>query len=95
MSSGRLAALAARDRDDTAEFAAAAARGGKLAGLDVGTKTIGARHLRRRLAFRRARRTRSAGPSSPRISKRCARSSSASTIVGLVVGLPLNMDGSD
>ena len=52
----------------TADFAAEFPHGGTVAGLDVGTRTIG-------LA----------------VSKFIARES----IVGLVVGLPLNMDGSD
>jgi len=85
--------LAALITSDAAEFAAAAPPG-KLSGLDVGTKTIG-------LAICDAGRH-FAGPSETiRRTKftndlECLREFVAREhVVGLVVGLPLSMDGSD
>ena len=77
-----------------AEFADALTEGGKLAGLDVGTKTIGIAICDARWSF--------AGPSETiRRTKFTADLDRLRSIVeknairGLVVGLPLNMDGSD
>ena len=77
-----------------AEFAAALPLGGKLAGLDVGTKTIGLAVCDSGWSF--------AGPAETiRRTKFTADLEalkafvSAHRVVGLVVGLPLNMDGSD
>jgi len=79
---------------DTAEFAEAVAAGGKLMGLDVGTKTIGAAVCDAGWHF--------AGPvGTVRRTKFTADLAELRRIVerehatGLVVGLPLNMDGSD
>ena len=79
---------------DTAEFAAALADGGKLLGLDVGTKTIGVAICDAGWHF--------AGPSETiRRTKFTQDLASLRRIIerehgaGLVVGLPLNMDGSD
>jgi putative Holliday junction resolvase len=79
---------------DTSEFAAALPTGGKLAGLDVGTKTIGLAicdagwHFAGPLeTIRRAKFTQDLAG--------IRRIVDAEAIVGLVVGLPLNMDGSD
>lgn len=80
---------------DAAEFAAAMPRGGgKLAGLDVGTKTIGLAVCDAGWSF--------AGPAETiRRTKftadleRLRSFVDRAQIVGLVVGLPLNMDGSD
>ena len=76
-----------------AEFAAAVAHG-KLAGLDVGTKTIGLAVCDAGWSF--------AGPSlTVRRTKftvdldRLSRFVSDQQVAGLVVGLPLNMDGTD
>jgi putative holliday junction resolvase len=77
-----------------AEFASALADGGKLAGLDVGTKTIGLAICDPGWHF--------AGPAETvrrtkftldlqKLREFIAREH----VVGLVVGLPLNMDGSD
>lgn len=79
---------------DTSAFADALPRGGKLAGLDVGTKTIGAAICDSEWRF--------AGPlETIRRTKFTQDLASLRIIighehaVGLVVGLPLNMDGSD
>ena len=77
-----------------ADFAAALPNGGKLAGLDVGTKTIGLALCDARWSF--------AGPA-----ETIARSkfsvdlallrqfNARHAVAGLVVGLPLNLDGTD
>jgi len=79
---------------DTAEFAAALPNGGKLMGLDVGTKTIGLAICDAGWHF--------AGPAETlrrtKFTKDLESLQAFVTrehIVGLVVGLPLNMDGSD
>ncbi len=78
----------------TAEFAAALPAGGVLTGLDVGTKTIGLALCDAGWSF--------AGPAETiRRSKfkkdlaALAAFVAAHRVAGLVVGLPLNMDGSD
>jgi len=78
----------------TAEFAGALPNGGKLGGLDVGTRTIGIALCDAGWHF--------AGPvETIRRSKFTAdlevlrRFVAKETIAGLVVGLPLSMDGSD
>ena len=77
-----------------AEFAAALPAGGKLAGLDVGTKTIGLALCDAGWSF--------AGPAETlRRTKftadleRLRDFVGANAIAGVVIGLPLNMDGSD
>jgi putative Holliday junction resolvase len=77
-----------------AEFAAALPHGGKLAGLDVGTKTIGLATCDAGWSF--------AGPAETlRRTKFTADLEklrgffAANGIAGVVIGLPLNMDGSD
>jgi putative holliday junction resolvase len=77
-----------------AEFAQALPNGGKLAGLDVGTKTIGLAVCDAGWSF--------AGPAETiRRTKftadleRLRAFFEQNDIVGLVVGLPLNMNGSD
>jgi len=76
------------------DFAAALPNGGKLAGLDVGTKTIGIAicdagwHFAGPLeTIRRTKFTQDLAS--------LRRIVDAESILGLVVGLPLNMDGSD
>jgi len=78
----------------SADFAAALPNGGKLAGLDVGTKTIGIAicdagwHFAGPLeTIRRTKFTQDLAS--------LRRIVDAESILGLVVGLPLNMDGSD
>ena len=77
-----------------AEFAAALAQGGKLAGLDVGTRTIGLALCDASWSF--------AGPAETvartkfSVDLALLRQFVAKhAVVGLVVGLPLNLDGSD
>ena len=85
----------ARDRPAAAEFRAALARhGGRLAGLDVGTKTIGLATCDAGWSFatpaetiRRTKFTADLAILRAFIERHA--------IVGLVVGLPLNIDGSD
>jgi putative Holliday junction resolvase len=79
---------------DTADFASTLPDGGKLLGLDVGTKTIGIAICDAGWHF--------AGPSQTiRKTKFTQDLASIRRIIeheharGLVVGLPLNMDGSD
>ena len=79
---------------ETSEFAAALPDLGKLAGLDVGTKTVGLAICDAGWSF--------AGPSETiRRTKFTAdlavlqKFTEREAIVGLVVGLPLNLDGSD
>src|SRR6476661_9696160 len=79
---------------DASEFADALPDGGKLLGLDVGTKTIGVAICDAGWHF--------AGPSETirrtKFTRNLAslrRIIGAKHAVGLVVGLPLNMDGSD
>lgn len=76
------------------DFAEAVAPGGKLAGLDVGTKTIGLATCDSGWSF--------AGPAETiRRTKftadleRLRSFTDQNGIIGLVVGLPLNMDGTD
>ena len=76
------------------DFASALAAGGKLAGLDVGTKTIGVAICDPGWHF--------AGPVETIARTKFTRDLEAlrtfiarEHIVGIVVGLPLNMDGSD
>lgn len=79
---------------DASAFAAALPDGGKLAGLDVGTKTIGLAICDAGWHF--------AGPSATIRRTKFTKDlellqvfKGRELIVGLVVGLPLNMDGSD
>ena len=77
-----------------AEFAVAVTSAGKLAGLDVGTKTIGLALCDAQWSF--------AGPAETIQRTKFATDLAALSsfvakhgAVGLVVGLPLNLDGSD
>ena len=79
---------------DAAAFAAALPDGGKLAGLDVGTRTIGLAICDTGWHF--------AGPCETIRRTKFTKDLAILTdfvgrehVVGLVVGLPLNMDGSD
>ena len=86
--------MAALITSKAADFAAALTSPGKLAGLDVGTKTIGLATCDPGWSF--------AGPAETiRRTKFTADLAALQSfiqreaIVGLVVGLPLNLDGSD
>jgi putative Holliday junction resolvase len=86
--------MAALITSSPAEFAAALPDSGKLAGLDVGTKTIGLAVCDAGWHF--------AGPAETIRRTKFTQDLAAlrkfishEKIVGLVVGLPLNMDGSD
>jgi putative Holliday junction resolvase len=79
---------------NSADYLKALPEGGKLGGLDVGTKTIGLATCDARWTF--------AGPSETIRRTKFTVDLEALTafvareqIVGLVVGLPLNMDGTD
>lgn len=79
---------------NTATFAAQLPSGGKLAGLDVGTKTVGVAVCDSMWTF--------AGPALTLRRNKFTKDLeklrefiAANAIAGLVVGLPLNMDGSD
>jgi len=79
---------------DTAEFASALPHGGQLSGLDVGTRTIGLAVCDAGWHF--------AGPVQTIRRTKFTQDLEAlrqfvdrEHVVGLVVGLPLNMDGSD
>lgn len=76
------------------DFAAALPSGGRLMGLDVGTKTIGVAVCDAGWCF--------ATPDKTIVRKKFGADlaalqafATAQSIAGLVVGLPLNMDGSD
>lgn len=82
------------NRDEIAAFAEASAAGRRLFGLDLGTRTIGIAlsDVGRQIAspletIRRVKFT----PDAQRLAALCARHD----IGGLVIGLPLNMDGSE
>ena len=79
---------------DTKEFASLLPNGGKLAGLDVGTRTVGLAICDSRWTF--------AGPAETirrtkftKDLESLQRFLADQHALGLVVGLPLNMDGSD
>ncbi|WP_232629785.1 Holliday junction resolvase RuvX [Methylobacterium sp. Leaf118] len=82
------------NRDEIAAFAEASAAGRRLIGLDLGTRTIGIAlsDVGRQIAspletIRRVKFT----PDAQRLAALCTRHD----IGGLVIGLPLNMDGSE
>ena len=86
--------MAALITASVAEFAAALPQGGPLAGLDVGTKTIGLALCDAEWHF--------AGPADTIRREKFTKDLAALAafvavhqVRGLVVGLPLNMDGSD
>ena len=76
------------------EFAAAVPNGGKLAGLDVGTRTIGLAVCDSRWSFAGPAETIHRTKFTADLEKLRAFVE-REHVVGLVVGLPLNMDGSD
>lgn len=76
------------------DFAAALPDGGRLAGLDVGTKTIGVALCDVGWSFATPDRTIRRGKFAADLNA-LRGLVAAQSVVGLVVGLPLNMDGSD
>ncbi|MEO7654860.1 MAG: Holliday junction resolvase RuvX [Sphingomicrobium sp.] len=76
------------------EFAAAISAGGKLAGLDVGTRSIGLAICDAGWHFAGPSETISRSKFTADLGK-LRGFSGREHIIGLVVGLPLNMDGSD
>lgn len=77
------------------DFAAALpAGGGKLAGLDVGTKTIGLAICDARWSFAGPVETLKRGKFTVDL-ERLRAFAELEAIAGLVIGLPLNMDGTD
>jgi putative Holliday junction resolvase len=79
---------------DTAAFGAALPRGGRLAGLDVGTKTIGLALCDAGWSFASPAETirRTKFTADLELLRRFAAKEG---VAGLVIGLPLSMDGSD
>jgi putative Holliday junction resolvase len=78
----------------TAEFAAALPDGGRLAGLDAGTKTIGLATCDTGWSFATPHSTIARSKFSVDLAL-LRRFIAAENIRGLVLGLPLNLDGSD
>jgi putative holliday junction resolvase len=76
------------------DFAAALPLGGRLAGLDVGTKTIGVALCDAGWSFATPDKTIVRGKFTADLAALIALCT-AQSVKGLVVGLPLNMDGSD
>jgi len=79
---------------DAAAFRAALPDGGRLAGLDVGTKTIGLALCDARWTIASPAETIARGKFTADLAKLEALFRKQS-VAGLVVGLPLNLDGSD
>lgn len=79
---------------NVAGFAAALPGGGRLAGLDAGTRTIGLATCDAGWSFAAPRSTLARGKFGADLAA-LRRFVAAEHIVGLVLGLPLNMDGSD
>lgn len=77
-----------------AEFRAALPDGGRLAGLDIGTKTIGLAWCDAGWQFASAAETLKRGKFGKDL-EQLERRFAAQQIAGLVIGLPLNLDGSD
>lgn len=77
-----------------ADFRAALPEGGRLAGLDVGSKTIGLAWCDAGWQFASAAETLKRGKFAKDLEQLRARFAEQ-RIAGLVVGLPLNLDGSD
>jgi putative Holliday junction resolvase len=79
---------------DAVPFAAELPSGGRLLGLDIGTKTIGLATASADWRFATARETLRRGKPSADIAA-LKTMAEGDGIVGLVIGLPLSMDGSD
>lgn len=79
---------------DAAEFAGWLPARGRLLGLDVGTRTIGLATASADWGFATARTTLRRSRPAADLAE-LGRLVAAESVVGLVVGLPLSMDGSD
>ena len=79
---------------DVSEYRAALSEGGRLAGLDVGSKTIGVALCDAQWTFASAAETIKRRKFTQDLEQLRAILS-AQEIVGLVIGLPLNLDGTD
>ena len=77
------------------DLAAAPCRGRTLAGLDLGDKTIGVAVSDRGLSFAHPRPVIMRKKFSARCRKRCWRCSAKEKVGAVVIGLPVNMDGSE
>ncbi len=86
--------MAALTTASAAEFAASLPQGGALAGLDVGTRTIGLALCDAGWSFAGPAETIRRGKFTKDLAA-LAAFVAAHRVAGLVVGLPLNMDGSD
>ncbi len=86
--------MAALTTASAAEFAASLPQGGALAGLDVGTRTIGLALCDAGWSFAGPAETIRRGKFTKDLAA-LAAFFAAHRVAGLVVGLPLNMDGSD
>ena len=80
--------------DRAADFRAALPAGGALLGLDIGTKTIGTAFCDPRWSFATAGKTLVRGKFTADKAKLEALVAERS-VTGIVIGLPLNMDGSE
>ena len=80
--------------DNPAALQAAVPPGARLIGLDVGTKTIGLA-LATRGSSSPARSTRSAAGGFATTWRRCSRAIDRHGVGGIVIGLPLALDGRD
>ncbi len=78
--------------DDAAAFRLAVAAGGRLAGLDLGERTIGVAVCDAGWSFATPRETLRRARGQKDVAA-IARLAQADRLAGLVVGLPLNMDG--
>ncbi len=79
---------------DAAEFAGALPQRGRLLGLDIGTRGIGLATASADWRFATARETLKRGKASVDLAQ-LAELVAREDIVGIIVGLPLSMDGSD
>ena len=78
----------------SAEFRDALPQGGRLAGLDVGTKTIGVALCDAQWTFATPAELIRRGKFTADL-ERLRALAAAQKVVGLIVGLPLNLDGSE
>lgn len=80
--------------EDVAAFAAAMPNGGRLAGLDLGTRTIGVAFCDARWSFATPAETLKRGKFTADLERLAALFTATGGVSGIVLGLPLNLDGS-